>query len=115
MTGPAILSQVTGDSPRARRGDPETSHAAADSISPEALEASEVEVLAILAEAEWPLISDAIAQVNVRRAWQGQAERAWSASRIRTAIKQLAEAGRIVKDGEGLTDSGRRAARWRIA
>lgn len=115
MTGPAILSQITGDSPRVRRSDPETSHAAADSIDADALEASEVEVLAILAAAARPMTAAAIERENLERAWQGRTERAWSPSRIRTALRQRARDGDIVQDGEGRTPSGRRAAAWRLA
>ena len=113
MTGPAILSQITGDSARARATDPETSHAAADSISHAALEASEVEVLEILAAADGPVTAEQIERRNTQRAWQNGV-RAWSGSRIRTALHQLVEKRAVVQDGEGKTASGRRAAAWRL-
>ena len=115
MSVPAILSPLTGDSPRARRNDPETSHAAADSISLSDREASEREVLAILATADRPLTAEQIEDRNAHRAWQGDALRAWSGSRIRTAVRQLADDDRIVQDGEGKTKAGRRAVTWRLA
>lgn len=114
MTGPAILSQITGDSARARATDPQTSHAAADSISAEGREASELEVLEILSAAERPLTSEQIEARHVHRAWQGEAAMTWTGARLRTALKQLADDGHVVKDGEGRTKSGRRAAAWRL-
>lgn len=114
MTGPAILSQVTGDSARARATDPETSHAAADSITPEGREASELEVLAVLTEAKTPMSAEQIEARHVHRAWQGQAAGTWTGARLRTALKQLADDGHVVRDGETRTKTGRRAAAWRL-
>ena len=115
MSAPAILSQITGDSARARLTDPETSHAAADSISAEALEESEAEVLDILAEAMHPLTDRQIERDHFDRVWQGAAARKWEPSRLRTARKQLVASGRVVQDGVGRTPSGREAAAWRLA
>lgn len=115
MSAQAILSQVTGDSARARKGDPETSHAAADSNSAEGLEASELEVLTILELFDRPVTDDAIAFEHERRCWRDLPVMQWEASRLRTARKQLAELGRVVQDGEGKTRKGRKAAAWRLA
>jgi hypothetical protein len=115
MSVPVILSPLTGDAARARRTDPETSHAAADSISSEDREASELEVLAILRGADRPLTTEQMEARHAHRAWQGEAPKAWTGSRIRTAVSQLAADGYVVQDGEGKTKSGRRAAAWRLA
>lgn len=116
MSAPTILSPVTGDSARARKTDPETSHAAADSITPEGREASELEVLAILADASTPITAEQLESRHVQRAWQGQTGHAYTASRLRTALKQLADDGHVERTlVEGRTKSGRRAATWRIA
>ncbi|MBO3663703.1 hypothetical protein [Microbacterium stercoris] len=114
MTGPAILSQITGDSARARVTDPETSHAAADSITTEGREASELEVIAILRDASGPLSSEQIETRHLNRAWQGTAPTTWAGSRLRTALKQLADDGHVVQDGETRTRKGRRAIAWRL-
>lgn len=102
-------------SPRARRDDPTTSHAAADSITPEGREASEIEVLAILAEARSPLTAAQIVRMHDTRVWQLAGARAYSDSRLRTALKQLVDDVLVVQDGEGRSKSGRRAATWRLA
>lgn len=115
MTTPTILSTVTGDSPRARRSDPVTSHEAADSISPEALEASEVEVLAILADVGRPMTAEELTKVHHLRAWNGTAAGTWTDQRLRTALKQLRRAGRVVVDGRGKTSTGRSAEALRLA
>ncbi|MDN3309591.1 hypothetical protein QWJ90_01465 [Microbacterium oryzae] len=113
--GPAILSQITGDDARARRSDPGTSHAAADSISAEHLEASEQEVLTILAAADEPLTDQAIAKRHVQRAWQLDGVPLWTDERMRTARAQLTKKGAVVQDGHGKTEKGRRAMAWRLA
>lgn len=116
MSTPMILSQVSGDSARARLTDPTTSHQAADSISTEALEASEIEVLEVLAASRTPLSGEQIEAKHLERArliFDGP-DRLYSGSRLRTALKQLAKAGRVVPDGETRTKSGRRAVTWRI-
>lgn len=116
MTAPSILSPVTGDSARARKTDPETSHAAADSITPEGREASELEVLTILREADKPITSEQIESRHLTRAWQVTGVHAYTGARLRTALKQLADDHLVERtDVEGRTKSGRRAATWRIA
>lgn len=115
MTTTPILSTLTGDNPRARRSDPVTSHEAADSITIDALEASEVEVLTILGTVSRPITADEIIRSHGIRAWSGDAERAWTDSRIRTAISQLRKTGRVVADGRGKTRTGRSAEALRLA
>lgn len=112
MTKPAILSTITGDSARARTSDPTTSHEAADSISAAALEDSEREVLTIVRKAEAPVCAEQIEERHLRRFWQGDTADHWKPSRLRTALKQLVDAGAIVQQGETLTDSGRHARAW---
>jgi len=114
MTGPAILSQLTGDAARARATDPLTSHAAADSITAEGREASELEVLAILREADGPITAEQIQKRHDNRHWQDLTPHSYTPSRLRTALKQLADDAHVVADGEGRTDSGRRARAWRL-
>ena len=113
MSAPAILP--TGDTARARKTDPETSHAAADSITPEGREASEHEVLAILADADTPITAEAIESRHEQRAGQGQTNHAYTAARLRTALKQLSDDGLVQRTAvEGRTKSGRRAATWQV-
>ena len=103
---------AAGDSPRVRANDPETSHAAAESISFAALEASEVEVLVILDAATGPMTDAQIERAHAQRAWQGLAERIWSPPRLRTARKQLVDDGKVARAGEGRSATGRRAGAW---
>ena len=115
MSTPPILSQIMGDSARARKADPETSHAAADSITAEGREASEVEVLEILRSATEPVTAERIEARHATRALRGESAGAWTGQRLRTALKQLVEDGYVVQDGEGRTRRGRRALTWRLA
>jgi hypothetical protein len=115
MAGPAILSQLTGDDARARRADGLTSQAAADSISAEALEASEVEVLTILREAGRPVTAEAVERRHAQRVWQLNGVHQYSPSRLRTAVAQLKKKGAVVEDGVGKTTSGRAAKTMRLA
>lgn len=115
MSAPEILSQITGDSPRARIDDPETSHEAADSISKKAREDSAREVLVILAAARGPLTAEAIFEHHEARAFIGQAERTYSPSRIRTGLSQLVDAGQVQSAPErGKTKTGRSAQTWEL-
>ncbi|MFC7431017.1 MULTISPECIES: hypothetical protein [unclassified Agrococcus] len=115
MTKPAILSSITGDSARARRTDMVTSHAAADSISSQALEDREREVFAILDEAGRPLTDQEIEQIHDERVRLLGPDFRHSPSGLRTARKQLTEGGVIEQDGWSRTLSKRDAATWRIA
>jgi hypothetical protein len=115
VSTPAILSQVTGDTARARRVDPVTSHEAADSISAEHLEASEREVLTILASFDEPVIDQVIVKRHLVRAWQHADVPLWTEQRIRTARVQLTKKGAVVQDGVGRTEKGRKANAWRLA
>lgn len=113
MSAPAILP--TGDNPRVRKSDPETSHAAADSITPEGREASELEVLAILGAATSPITAEQVEARHTSRAGWGETAHHYTASRLRTALKQLAGDGLVERTlVEGRTKSGRRAATWQI-
>lgn len=106
---PSIGSVTLDDEPRARMADPVTSHEAADSISGEAREASELFVLDAV-KAYGP-VTDAdvfdLAQISGHK---------WSPSRLRTARAQLVTKGLVVEyDREGRTTSGRRAIRWAVS
>lgn len=114
MSVPWIVTE--GDTARARKTDPETSHAAADSITPEGREASELEVLTILRAATSPITAEQIEARHTSRAGWGETPHHYTASRLRTALKQLADDGHVERTVvEGRTKSGRRAATWRIA
>lgn len=115
MSAPAILSQLTGDSARARIDDPETSHEAADSISRKAREDSAREVLVIIAEATTSLTAEAIYETHEARAFMGWAERTYSPSRIRTGLSQLVDDGQVTETAErGKTKTGRSAKTWQL-
>ena len=108
-----ITQSLGGPGALTRKADPATSHEAADSLSVEALEDSEREVLAVLAVAVRPLTAEELYDAHLQR-WDAElAARRYSPSRIRTALKQLVEDGRIEKAGTGRTISGRAADTWR--
>jgi hypothetical protein len=109
VTTPTILAPITGDSARARTTDPATSHEAADSISAVALEDSEREVLAIVRTATRPLCAQEIEKAHDVRFWHHETPTLFAMSRIRTAFKQLRDAGVIVPAGRTKTASGRSA------
>lgn len=112
MSAPQI---ALDDSPRARRTDPTTSHAAADSISAHALEDREREVLAILRGASRPVSAQQVEDEHERRVWHsGGTVQRYSPSGIRTALSQLTEAGVLEPAGETRTASGRRATTLRL-
>lgn len=111
-TVPPILSQVTGDSPRARRDDPLTSHAAADAVTEAAREASELEVLAILSAGR--MTAEQIIKRHAYRASRGLAVRKWTDSRLRTALSQLRQKGLVEAAGFGLTETEHRATAWQL-
>lgn len=114
MSAPVILSQVTGDSARARRSDRRTSHAAADSISARSRVASAAEVALILASSVAPLAAFEIADIHDGRFAARATPRRWSHSRLRTALHELSEQGVVEEAGETATPSGRRALTWRL-
>ena len=106
---PSIHSALLVDEPRARVTDPVTSHEAADSISGEAREASELFVLDAV-KAYGP-VTDAgvfdLAQISGHK---------WSPSRLRTARAQLVSKGLVTElDHEGRSASGCRMTRWAVA
>lgn len=78
------------DSPRVRRADPITSHLAADSISKSGRRDSQQHVILDLTlygrSAAW--------QISERAELRNQR---WSPSRLRTALKELEELGRVVR------------------
>lgn len=88
------------DSPRVRQSDPVESHLAADSITRSGRQDSQAHVL------------NDLRSYGRSAAWQIE-ERAellsarFSPSRLRTAISELVEAGRVVRAGQGLTPRGR--------
>lgn len=97
-----------------RTNDPETSHAARDSISDEALAESQAEVLAIL-HMNGPQADHDILAIHEFRHARGIARHEFTGQRLRTARNELVEYGRVVQtEGEALTPSGRRAKVWGI-
>jgi hypothetical protein len=97
------------DSPRVRRSDPVTSHQAADSISMTGRLDSQAHVLFDLRlygrSAAWQI--EERAELTARQ---------WSPSRLRTALKELVESGRVVRsDVAGLTPRGRACAMYEVA
>lgn len=97
------------DSPRVRRSDPIESHQAADSISKTGRLDSQAHVLFDLR-----LYGRSAAWQIEERAWL--TARRWSPSRLRTALKELVEAGRVVRSAEdGLTPRGRACAMYEVA
>ena len=103
-------SALGGTGARAGKDDPETSHLAASSITPEGLHASQSWVLA-----ELRTLGIATAPQLIRNApWNQRLDRPlWSDSRIRSAITELIELGlaRHVDD-EGISSRGRACARY---
>lgn len=100
------------DSPRARRTDPETSHAAADMAD---TAGSRIAVLTVLRASRRPL-----ADFEIARAWAQRLEAtrrfgtvAYTDSRLRTARAELVGSGAVIPDGETRTPSGRRSQTWR--
>lgn len=97
------------DSPRVRRSDPVESHRAADSISMSGRLDSQAHVLFDLRlygrSAAWQI--EERAELTARQ---------WSPSRLRTALKELVESGRVVKSAvAGETPRGRACAMYEVA
>lgn len=106
LSAPALHRSTSDTESMVRSNDPDTSHAAADSISLEAREASELFVLDLL-RTQGLLTDDLILELACDR------RTPWSASRLRTARKQLVDKG-LVRDSliRDFTRSGRRAVAW---
>lgn len=104
MTIP-MIGVLDGHGADTRETDPITSHEARDGITPEGLAESQQEVLAIL-HLYGPLDAVRVVEQHEARADLGHTVWHLSDSRLRTAIKELADAGLIVCVG-----TVRRAAR----
>lgn len=91
------------DSPRVRESHPIESHQAADSITVEGKEASQAYILGDLRKhgrsAAWEIEKRA-----------EELSRSFSPSRLRTALKELEEAGRVIRSKGGTTPRGRACA-----
>ena len=97
------------DTARVRKADPLTSHLAADSISKTGQLDSQAHVLLDLrlygSSAAW--------QIEERSELRSNR---FSPSRLRTALKELVESGRVVRSAvDGLTPRGRSCARYEVA
>jgi hypothetical protein len=91
----------------ARRADPETSHAAAASLTPGTLRASQAEVLTILRQG--PMHDQRIAQTAL--AWHSKQ----SPSGLRTRRAELVAAGLVEDSGRReILPSGRSSVVWRL-
>lgn len=115
MTVP-MVGVLDGHRADTRTNDPETSHAARDSISNEALAESQAEVLAIL-RIYGPQANHDIETLHEGRYAAGQTSINLSGSRLRTARAELEKDGRLVLvTAKGaITPSGRRADVWGVA
>ena len=97
---------------RARRTDPKQSHDAADSIDAETVFDSHDEVLFLLSmapAADHELVARHEEQVRLL-----SYPRRFSPSRLRTARKELATAGKVTQLGWTKTPSGRLAVIWAL-
>lgn len=103
MTIPIML--WPDESPRARRDDPETSHAAADTND---TAGSRRAVLIIMSAYRRPLADFEIEQIHT------EAGGRYSGQRLRTARDELVTDGRVVEDGESTTPRGNRCLTWRL-
>jgi len=111
VTVPAI-GVLDGHRADTRATDPETSHAARDSLSEEALAESQAEVLAIL-RIYGPQADHDILTIHELRHGLGHARFLLSGPRLRTARHELVELGYVVATpGEARTPSGRKAQVW---
>ena len=95
---------------RARTSDPDTSHAAAQSLTPETLRLSQTAVLSVLTAYPAGLTDQGLALVYGNR-WPAQSE-----SGLRTRRAELVRGGMVVDTGrrERLA-SGRQAVVWAVA
>lgn len=94
----------------ARHGDPETSHEAAASISPDVLRASQVAVFDCFVMFGMPVCDETAYGYYQRNESLKQ-----SPSGFRTRRSELVRQGKLVHDGYGTTPSGRRTRLWRLA
>lgn len=105
---PSVLGDsLFGDDPaRARATDPDTSHAAAASVTK--LTTKRLEVLRVLKLMGTPASDEQLVAFYPRAAFEPQ-----SVSGIRTRRRELADAGLVEQVSErGVTVSGRSACRW---
>lgn len=92
---------------RARGSDPQTSHEAAEKVSGEGVRQSQIDVLHTL-RSQGPMTDERLLDAMEFRGARS------SPSRVRTARKELMEAGLVEECGEGMTKRGNRAAMHRI-
>ena len=108
LFGDELVPQILpDDSPRVRESDPVESHLAADSISKTGRLDSQAHVLLDLRlygrSSAW--------QIELRSELRSAR---FSPSRIRTALKELEEAGLIVRSAGGVTPRGRACAQFEV-
>jgi hypothetical protein len=98
---------------RARRTDPATSHDAADSIDAETVADSKDEVLFLLTSFG-PMADHELVERHEREVYLNL-YRHYSPQRLRTARRELVDAGRVEAGvGWTKTPSGRKAIIWRL-
>lgn len=96
---------------RARSADPDTSHAAAASLTSDAIRRSQQAVLRVLRD-RGPMTDTSLVNEYEVQAWKGAAPKQ-SPSGIRTRRKELVEMGFVQAAGKKeLLDSGRYAHTW---
>lgn len=86
--------------PRSRRTDPQTSRAAAASITPGRLERLILSIFIL----EEPWTDDEICRILHFH----------HAASLKTARSRLTKSGRLIACGEGVSDRGRRMTKWRL-
>ena len=120
MSEPTLFDEpaLTAGVAHARQTDPETSHAAAESISVDDLRASQKAVLGVLYIAPQGRANfDALISLyETCRARRPDIYPRQSVSGIRTRVAELRDAGYVRDSGERVTlPSGRKAIVWEIA
>lgn len=107
-----VEPNATWDKARARRNDPDTSHAAAQSVR--GLTGKQTAVLTCLKRAARPLTDQEMAllyeALRTDEEWPEQ-----SPSGLRTRRKELVEKGHVVSIGKRRLDTGRLARTWTYA
>lgn len=108
-----ICKQATlldGREARARRGDPSTSHAAAETLTEDKLRANQEAVLRVLRDFG-PMIDEQLIAAYQTNAYTLPAQ---SESGIRTRRRELADAGLVIDTGEKRdNDAGNKSIVWK--
>lgn len=99
---------------KVRSNDPDTSWEAAASTTAEAL--SELQVWILAALTEKPMTDGELVDAHLHAAFYGEVERKATPQRVRTARKELTDAGQVEWSGQlSLTQFQRKTQIWRAA